>query len=77
MKEYRFAIDLSEDEILRYYAGDSVTIRVSATNGRHVRFPASALRPFVTPEGVHGAFFLRTDDDNKLIELKRISPLPG
>jgi hypothetical protein len=41
------------------------------SEGRRIRFPALALRPFVMHDGVNGVFVLRVDENNKLIDLRR------
>ena len=76
MKEYRFRLDIPRVEALRYYAGTAQAVQVTDDHGRIVRFPASALRPFVTEAGIQGLFLLRTERGNKLVELKRIASGP-
>lgn len=72
MPEYRLHFHLSRDEYLRYYQGAAAAIVAPAEDGTRVQFPANALRPFVTEEGVSGSFLLVTDDDNKMLELKKL-----
>ena len=43
-----------------------------SVDGRTVRFPANVLRPFVTPDGVAGAFVLVYDEKNKFVEMRRV-----
>ena len=71
-KEYNFSLRVSADDYLRYYQGGARNVVVNTHQGLRLRFPASALRPYVTKEGVSGQFVLLTDANNKMIELRRI-----
>ena len=65
----RFRLDLSYDDYLAYYQGVARAVRVRSLDGRVVEFPASALRSFVTHDGVHGVFELTFDAAHKFISL--------
>lgn len=67
----RFSLNLSSDQYLRYYRGAARAVQVRAEDGRMVRFPAAALRPFVTHDGVQGEFELILGEDDRLLELRR------
>ncbi len=56
-----------------YYQGRVSTVTAISGDGRHVRFPASILRPFVTKDGVAGHFVLEISEKGKLISIKRLS----
>ncbi len=71
MPEYRFAITIPASEYLRYYQGSARQVLVHDTQGRRVQFPASALQKFVTREGISGHFVLVTDENHKLVEIRR------
>jgi hypothetical protein len=70
MDELRFTLAISAEEFLAYYEGVAKTVRVRAHDGRTVDLPAARLRPFVTRTGIHGVFFLRLGDGNKVVELR-------
>jgi hypothetical protein len=72
VNEYYFSLSISRDEYLRYYQGQAVSVAVTDTHGRNLRFPANALRPHVQHTGIHGRFRLITDDQNRLERLERI-----
>ncbi len=72
MHEIRFRLNLSASECLTYYQGMARDVVARALDGRTVRFPANALRPHVSHEGVNGLFALRFDENNKLVELARV-----
>ena len=71
-KQYHFNLRISAADYLRYYQGSAQSVVVTTHQGLRVKFPASALRPYVTKEGISGQFALLTDDDNKMLELRRI-----
>jgi len=71
--EYRFFINISSQEYLQYYAGEATTIQVHTVDGVLIQFPASAVKPWVTHQGVNGCFVIKFDKNHKLIELKKIN----
>ena len=68
----RFRIELSSKKYLRYYSGSATSVVTRSFDGRRVKFPASALRKFVTHDGISGVFELRFDQNNKMIDLVRV-----
>lgn len=68
-----FRLHVSADQYKSYYQGQVQMIQVRSNDGRQVRFPASAMRQFVTTDGIHGDFELKFDENNKLIEVVRVS----
>ena len=73
-RSIRFSLDLSADRYLRYYRGRASSVSVVAEDGRRIEFPAGALRPFVTREGVQGRFEMLIDAHNRLLRIERLSP---
>lgn len=69
----RFELHISADDYLAYYQGVSRDVVVRAEDGRRVKFPAGALQPFITRDGIHGRFELRFDANHKLIGLHRLA----
>lgn len=69
----RFSLNLSADRYLRHYQGHARRVSVVADDGRRIEFPATALRPFVTKDGVQGYFELQIDDKNRLQRIERLS----
>lgn len=47
-------------------------VQVIAEDGRRVRFPAVNLRPFVSRDGVRGAFEITLDEENRLLQLRKL-----
>jgi hypothetical protein len=68
----RFHLSISADDYLAYYQGVARAVVVQAEDGRSLRFPAGALQPFVTHQGIHGRFELCFDAHHKLQGLRRI-----
>jgi hypothetical protein len=71
-KTFRFDLRLSRSEYLAYYEGEVTWIQVTAFGGTRVRFPASALRKFVGPDGIEGTFELTVDEDERLKAIRRL-----
>lgn len=72
----KFSVNLiiSSEELLKLYSGQARDVVAQSTCGQRVRFPAGALKPYVTHNGVHGLFTLTVNDANKLINLRREGP---
>ena len=71
----RFRLDISADRFLAYYRGTARAVLATTVDGRRVQFPANALRPFLSHEGVRGEFLLEFDADNKFIALHKLAEL--
>jgi uncharacterized radical SAM superfamily Fe-S cluster-containing enzyme len=69
---FRFSLNISSDDYLRYYRGEASMVQVTADDGRRIRFPAANLRPFVSREGVQGRFEITLDKENRLQDLKKL-----
>ena len=70
--QFDFSLSLDQAEYQRYYKGSAQNVLVWTRQGIKVQFPASALRPFVSAEGVHGRFVLTMDANNKLVSLQKV-----
>lgn len=68
----RFRLAISAEEYLAYYRGSAQVVVVRSDDNKIVRFPASAIRKFVTRDGVSGRFEITFDENNKLIEIQLI-----
>lgn len=69
----RFRLALSADAYLAYYQGAARQVVTLAETGQRIRFPAEALRPYVTHEGVYGLFEIVFDNRHKLVRLARVA----
>lgn len=75
MGSHTYVVDLAipADEFRRLYAGTAhAVVARDRLSGRSVRFPASRLRPFVTPAGVHGRFELQVTEDQRLLDIRAL-----
>ncbi len=70
---YRFSLQLSSNEMARYYQGTARDISVRADNGQQLRFAARHLRPFLTTSGIQGHFLLTTDKNNQFHSITKLS----
>lgn len=68
----RFRLAISAEEYLAYYQGSAQVVVARSDDNKTVQFPASAIREFVTHEGVFGYFEIAFDENNKLIAIQRI-----
>ena len=69
---FRFSLDISRQKYLHYYAGKATSVQVQSVEGKLIRFPASALKSWVTHQGVSGNFIIVFDENHKLVELKKL-----
>jgi len=68
----RFRLAISAEEYLAYYQGSAQEVVVRSDDNKIVRFPASAIRKFVTHDGIFGSFEITFDENNKLIGIQPI-----
>ncbi len=64
-------LNIDSEELLKLYRGSARNVSTMSLDGQNVRFPAEALKPFVTHHGVQGQFALVVDANNKLLDLHR------
>jgi hypothetical protein len=72
MREIRFSLVITADEMLRYYRGTAKNVLVTSDQGLRVQFPAEHLQRFITTDGVSGHFAIQFDANNKLIGIRRL-----
>ncbi|MGB5257367.1 MAG: DUF2835 domain-containing protein [Woeseiaceae bacterium] len=71
-RSIRFRLAISAEEYLAYYQGSAKAVVVRSQDNRTIRFPASAIRQFVTHDGIFGDFEITFDENNKLIAVQSI-----
>ena len=71
--EYRFPLNISNEDYLQYYAGDATVVHARSEQGLIIQFPASALKPWITHQGIHGYFSIKFNDQNKLVSLDKLN----
>ena len=62
-----FRLSISAEQYKAYYQGKVQFIQVQSVDGRRIRFPANAVRQYLTMDGIHGEFEIQFDQNNKLI----------
>jgi hypothetical protein len=71
-RTFRFNLSITPEEYLSYYEGKTSWVQVTSIDGERVRFPASALRRFVSQDGIQGTFEMTVTEDNKLVRFHRL-----
>ncbi|NOQ93394.1 MAG: DUF2835 family protein [Methylophaga sp.] len=70
--ELQFYLNISREQVLRYYQGSAKVVVVTTTTGQKLQFPAEHIRSFMDQNGIEGKFSIQFDHNNKLIGLKRL-----
>ena len=73
MRQVIFDIYISPDEYLKRYQGLATGVSVVSREGLRVKFPANILQRFLTHDGIRGSFVISFDDNNKFIDIQRLS----
>ncbi len=71
-RSIRFRLALSAEEYLAYYQGSAQVVVARSEDNRIIRFPANAIRKFVTHDGIFGRFEIFFDENNKLIAIEPV-----
>ncbi len=71
MHRYFFKLSLPAEKYKAYYQGHAQNIQVICSEGKTLRFPANAIRQFLTADGIYGDFEMQVDEKNKLIGVVR------
>ena len=70
----RFQLSITAEKYLAYYQGKARNIVARSEDNRNIKFPASAIRSFLTHDGIFGLFEIQFDENNKLIKINQIKP---
>ena len=73
MPTVQIKLAISSTEYSRYYRGQASNVICKAKDGRTVQFPAAVLRPYLTHDGIFGEFNIEFSDQNKFLEIKKIT----
>ncbi len=68
----RFHLAIFAEKYLAYFQGKAQTVMARSEDNRNITFPASAIRSFVTQDGIYGLFEIQFDENNKLIKIERV-----
>ncbi len=74
-KENTLVVDIyiSADEYLRHYQGSVTTVACTARDGRKIRFPSRILQPYISKEGIKGAFVIQFDQHHKFVGIEQLN----
>ena len=72
MRLFEFSLDLPAHKIERIYQGNARYILVESDDGLTLQLPATNFREYVEADGIHGRFRVRIDDNNRIINLRRL-----
>lgn len=70
-------INISYDDFLPFYEGRVKDIIAPSLAGKSIRFPAKAIRPYLTRSGIRGIFELCMNPENKLLSCERVGNIKG
>ncbi|MCM2681156.1 DUF2835 family protein [Echinimonas agarilytica] len=71
MADFKFQVSLSYHEMQALYKGRAQRVIVQDMYGRTISLPALKLKPFLSHNGVHGKFLLKTSIEGKFISLTK------
>lgn len=69
----RFRLAISAEKYLAFYQGSAQDILALSEDNKSLRFPAGAIREFLTHDGIYGSFEIQFDENNKLIGVIQLS----
>lgn len=72
MQKMTFSLSISPELYERYYRGSAKAVIVTTDDGRKLQFPAGNLQKYITHDGIHGRFEITFDQNNKIIDFRRI-----
>ena len=72
MKQIAISLHLTKPQVEQYYLGKARQVVAEAVDGRVVQLPINALHSFISEDGIIGDFVVTTDDNHKLISIKRL-----
>lgn len=72
-KTLYFNIDVSHDEMLRYYKGSVNQVVVTTADNTKIQFPIQFIKEYVRHDGIHGHFRIVFDENNKLLSLDKLT----
>jgi hypothetical protein len=73
MRQYRFYLGLSHDQVLAFYQGYITAVQVLTEEGLRLQLDLVHFRRFFTHTGVSGYFVLTTSATGKFIRLEKIN----
>ena len=72
-RKMRFSLNISADEVMKYYQGRANALVTNTDRGVSLRLPVKNFRPFVDENGLKGQFEIELNEENKLVSLKKLN----
>nr|WP_086938602.1 DUF2835 family protein [Thaumasiovibrio occultus] len=73
MRTFTFHLAIDYQTYLNVYAGSAKTILVQSDQGLRLQLPANRFQSFVSHNGLRGRFKVIINQDNKIVEILRVS----
>lgn len=72
-KKIRFSLNISSQDMMKYYRGDANVIATTSDQGLKLQLPVINFRQYITDIGLNGHFEMELDENNKLLTLTKIA----
>ncbi len=72
MTTHYFSVNLSYSECEDLYRQHIKYLLVTDLNGKRIQLPKHNMKKFITPQGLHGQFVLKIDQNHKLISINLV-----
>ena len=66
------SLNISYDDFAAVYRGSAKHVFAQTMEGKSIRFPADILRPYLTRDGIHGAFQVKFDANHKFTGISKL-----
>jgi|JYMV01.1.fsa_nt_gi hypothetical protein len=67
MEKYYCRINITSEEVKKYYLGTGYTTRIVDTNGLKIDLPTRLLIPHMTTNGIHGDFYITSSNGKSAV----------
>ena len=67
------SISISAEEYLRVYQGTAKQVSTIDSQGKRISFPANILQPYVSHDGIVGAFTIVIDENNRFKKIMKVA----
>lgn len=73
MQQIVVDLNISREEWLKIYRGETNLVYARSRDGRSIQFPANILNPYTSHSGVQGSFIIYFDERGKFHSLVRMN----
>ncbi|MFT6221707.1 MAG: hypothetical protein ACJA0C_001112 [Candidatus Endobugula sp.] len=71
-KYVNISLSISAEEYLRVYQGSAKKVSTIDSEGKRISFPANILQPYVSHDGIVGAFTIIIDESNRFKKIIKV-----